>query len=501
MRRVQALDWTILAAYVAGVFALGARFARRQGAQGEYYLAGRSMTWLPVGLSIMATAFSALNFVAFPSEVLANGLYVLLAVPAFAVVAWPILRGIMPFYHGMGLCSAYEYFERRFDVSVRCLASALFVLWRLAWMALTLFIAGRLLGGITGLALWQAVGLATAIALVYTGAGGMRAVMWTDVLQGGVILTGLLATLAVVSLTGEGGLWGVLEGARSSGLTRPFAPFDPAMFSPDPRIRITLPSALIGASVAFLARYGVDQVVVQRYFAARSLADARRGFVLNLVMAVFAIGCLAGVGLAAIHTVGAVEVGGTLRPFAVFRQFVIGLPAPLTGLLVAGLLAAAMSSLDSGIHSCSAAIMTDFVDRFGLAPRGRGERLAWQIALTVALGVLAGAASLAVPLLGTVFGVANRIVNALGSPLLALLVAGMFTSISARGALAGTAIGIMLSVASSLWVSPLSLHHYATVNLLGTLAALAACEGAARLLGARTTSGQLAWTWRARMGT
>lgn len=142
------------------------------------------------GLSIMATAFSAINYTAFSGEVSRHGLYVALSLPVFVIVVWPVTRIIMPFYHSMQLCSAYEYMERRFDVRVRTLASGLFILWGVAWMAVALFVPCRVLSTVTGLSFYVVVLVAGGVAILYAMAGGVRAVMWTDVVQFFVLLGG-----------------------------------------------------------------------------------------------------------------------------------------------------------------------------------------------------------------------------------------------------------------------------------------------------------------------
>ena len=156
------LDYVILFAYLVGILILGLAVSRKRPSRGEFLLAGRSMKWFVVGSSIMATVFSATNFTGFSGEVFGHGLYVLMAVPVFILVAFPVLHGIMPFYHRLKAVSAYEFLERNFDRRVRRLASALFILWRVAWMAVALYATGRLLSGVTGISLHSLIVLAGA---------------------------------------------------------------------------------------------------------------------------------------------------------------------------------------------------------------------------------------------------------------------------------------------------------------------------------------------------
>ena len=486
------IDFIIFFAYLAGVVALGAAFARRQRAPQEFFLAGRSMHWFPIGLSVMVTAFHAMQYAAFSTEVLGHGLYVVLSVPVFVLVALPITRVFMPYFHGMRLTSAYEVLEHRFDVRVRQLASVLFILWRVLWMAVALYVPCLVLSRITGVDLRVLVVVAGVAATVYTASGGMRAVMWTDVAQWFVLFGGLVVGIAVVCARTEGGFVGMLRAGSAAGLTRPFAPFDPQVLSLDPRVRITVWSALVGTFVAFLARYGADQVVVQRYFTARSLREAQRGFWLNVGSVVVSLGCLALLGFA-IHAQAAASPAPAraLKPLARFADFVSSLPAGACGLLVAGLFAASMSSVDSGIHSCSTAFATDLWER-----RGRVSSVAMSRVIVAVLGVLVIAMACFVGRLGTIFGIANRIINGLGSPLLALFLLGMFSRrANAAGMLVGGVLGTAASVAVSFGVSSLALHYYAVANLLATLALCYGCSLVLRPVAGGPTAEQLGWTW------
>jgi len=487
------LDYAVFATYVAVVLGVGAHCARRQRGEGEYYLAGRSMGWLPVGLSVAATAFSGINYVAFTGEVFSQGLYVLLSLPIFALVAVPVIGIVIPFFRSLHCRSAYEYLERRFGPEVRRLAAGLFVLWRLLWIAVVLYVPARVLAAITGLEVDTLILLAGVVATTYTLAGGMRAVMWTDVVQFAVLGGGVVLGVALAAADTPGGLAGMLSLGADAGLTRPFYPFDPDIFSFDPRIRITLWSAWIGTAVAFLSRYGADQTIVQRYLAARTLDQARRGFHLSYSAAIAALLLLALLGFAvrAHAAAGGGAIGGP--PIVHFAAFVRDLPAGITGLLVAGLFAATMSSVDSGVNSCAAVLTVE------LWPQSAGRSLTRGRWLSLFLGLTATGAALRVGDLGTLFEVANRAVNALGSPLLALFVLGMFSRrAQRRGVLVGVGAGTIASIWVSFAVTGISLHYNAVVNLAACLGLGYACSLVANHWGAPPPAEALALTWRAR---
>ena len=488
------LDVAVFLTYLLGIAGFSCALHRRR-QPSDVFLAGRAMGWFPIGLSVMITLFSAVNFVAFPTEVMGYGLYVLASLPVFVLVAIPITRIFIPFFHGMRLTSLYAYLEARFDRRTRLLASGLFILWRLFWMATALYATARMLGAITGLSFHLLIVLAGGVAAFYTAMGGIRTVMWTDVVQFILLLAGIGGALWVAVETQEQGWTGVWVQARAGGQLRPFLPFDPEFLSWRPTVRISLWSGLIGTFVAFLARYGADQMVVQRYFTARSLRAAVRGFWWNTLAALVALLLLTFLGLA----IAAGSGESTAPAMARFGAFAKALPYGLTGLLAAGLLAATMSSVDSGLNACLAAWMTDFEGRpTEAASDWRQERRYRRFvflltAITILLAYVVGRT-------GDLFAVVNRVINGMGSPLLALILLGMFSrTCNARGAWIGGLVGTLLSLAISFGWDGLALHYYAVANLLATLAA---CWLASAATGSRdpVTADQLAWTWYAVLG-
>jgi SSS family transporter len=459
------LDHTVFAAYLCAILIWGLVHARcRQSAAG-FHVADRSMRWFPVGASIMATVFCATNFTAFSDEVAGHGLYVILSLPVFVLIAWPVTRFVMPFYHRLAPVTAYAFLEATFDTRVKRLASALFILWRVVWMAVAIYATALLLARITGIDFYVLVLLTGVLSTLHTALGGMRSVMWSDVAQFTVIIGALVVGVAVAAQS-AGGICRIAAKAAADGLAKPFYPFDAGIFAFDPTLRISAWSALIGTLVAFMARYGADQMVVQRYFAARSLRDARIGFWINVIASLIALLCLAFLGFA-VHAwsanAGTAHAGA--KPMAQLGRFIAALPSGTAGILAAGLFASTMSSVDSGVHSCTTALVTDFATR-------RPDRgLTADRVLIGAIGTLCTILACFVGQLGTVFEIANKIINGLGSPLLAVVLLGMLGGrwVSARGVFAGGIAGTLWSIGVSLWWNPLALHYYAVVNLFGTL--------------------------------
>jgi len=469
---MRAPDYIVLLAYLLGILAVGA-FGRRHVRTGsEFFLAGRSLGRWPLGLSVMVTAFSAVNFLAFPGEVCRHGLYVLAALPAFLIVIWPISRFFIPFFNGGQNVSAYEFLEKQYGYSVRAMVSALFILWRLLWMSVALYASAKILAAVSGMPLVLLLATCGGIATLYTAFGGLRAVVYTDMVQFFVLSGGIfLATVLAVSGM-QGGLREVMDVARGAGRLEPFLEGDLRFFSPDPRIRITLWSGVVGTSVAFFARYGADQAILQRYIAARSIKEARAGFLLNTVAVLVCLVTLVVFGLALYAFAEQNGISGA-PPVKAIAQLVRSFPPGLTGIVSAALLAATMSSVDSGINSCTAAIESDFLARRragarAVAGRGGGRR----VIISLGIGIGVSIASGLVGFMGKdIFQVVSRAVHGLGSPLLALILCAMFARrlTTRAGMLIGGTAGTVVSILVIVLVKPLALHYYAVVNLLITL--------------------------------
>lgn len=478
------IDLIVLFAYLISVLALGWHFRHGDGPQ-EHFLAGRKMGALPIGLSIMVTSFSAINYVAIPEEIVGHGLYVIVSFPVFFLAAWPISKIWMPYFHRLRATTVYEFLETRYDGSVRRLACVLFLCWRFGWMAIALYVSGKILSVFSGWSPLVMIALCGLVATAYTSVGGVRAVMWTDVLQFIVLFSGI--AFGVCHAYGTSGV-SLVDIVYEGGRLMPFAPFDEEFLSFDPRVRMTLWSGLFGVFTAFMARYGADQVVMQRYFTAKDLKSAQRGIWLNAFASMLSLSLLACLGLAvygyAVKT-GALELGVATGRGTALKQLALmvkSFPTGVTGLIVSGILAATMSSIDSGINACSAGIVNDFPM---LSSRVRSSRwMTFGLGLTVTV-----LAVVLLPYLNkhqSLFAVINKLVNGLGSPLLALVVLGMFSRwTTARGVFWGGVLGLLGSLGVSFFVKPLALQYYAVANLIVTLGCCYGCSALDKVLSSK----------------
>ena len=272
-----------------------------------------------------------------------------------------------------------------------------------------------------------------------------------------VLFGGVVAVLILAYYRYNGKFSSLINIVSSAGSLKPFLPFDSSIFSPSWNVRISMWSTFFGVLIAFLARYGVDQVVVQRYFTAKSEKDFKKSFILNAFSATLVILLIALFGL--FVKVYALENGLNVKPLKAVSLFINSMPAGFSGLLIAGLMAAMMSSIDSGINSCATAFFTDIYQDFSM----KKAKI-----VSAILGILIIILALPVGRLGSIFMTVNKVINGMGAPLLALFLSAIFKKISSNAAFWGFISGIVASVIVITFVKGISLHYYAVVNFILT---------------------------------
>lgn len=431
--------------------------SRKENSAKAYYLADNSLRKFPLAISVMMTAFSAFNFIIFPADIAKHGLYIIAALPAFLIIIYPIRNILIPIYFNQKCISTYGFLSTK-SSRVHYLTSAMFILWRLTWMGFSLYATAKLLGGITGYPLWSLIVVTGFAATLYTSLGGLRTVVWSDLLQ--FII--LIAAIVVIIAFSHKGITALLTSPEK--LLKPFHPIDPAFFSFDISQRITLPSALIGGSVAFLARYGADHMSIQRYKAASSLKAAQKSFTLNIIVLLGTLILLIPFGFA-IREFAAQKgmLNSPASPIMYVLRFIKAQPAGITVLIVLAMISATMSSIDSGINAISSAISEDFFS----GQIQKRKRLSFSIgALAIVLGALC------IPLMAkekTLFIIVNKLINGFGAPLLAIILLSLFGRKHERGLFYGGIVGALFSLWSVWGIENISAHYYGLINFVVTV--------------------------------
>jgi sodium-coupled monocarboxylate transporter 8/12 len=443
------LDYAVFGVYLLLTAAIGLWFVKGQRDLDEYFLAGRSMGSLVVSMTILAALFSGITFISGPGESYLNGpLFYLTNLGFF--LATPLTTILfLRLYCSPRFFTAYQYLEERFSGPLRTLAAASFILRVLLWLAAATYAPALALEQVTGMPLWFTILCTGAITTIYTTFGGMRAVIWTDVMQLIVLFGGMIIIMAVAIGRVPGGLAEVIAINQQGGRLD-------LSLSLDPTVRVTLWSLVIGAAFMHLVQMATDQVSVQRYLTATSLRTAQRGLWIKLwlVLPVTAVFYGTGAVLHAFYRVHGdpLAAGRIAKADQILPYFVINeLPAGLPGLFIAAIYAASMSTISAGINSLTSSSLIDFHQRlWPRADRSEASQLRLARILTFTYGVIVIALAFLVERLGTLLEATNKVISLVGGPLIGLFLLGMISArANARGALTGWAAGFV----ATLWVA------------------------------------------------
>ena len=442
--------------YAIGMVVVGLYFSRKNNNTEDYLLGGRKMNPLMLGMSLFASLLSTISYLSYTGEMIRYGPMFITGAIAFPFVIFTVGSFMIPYFMKLRVTSAYEILEQRLGLSIRLLGSTLFTLIRLFWMAVIIHATtDKVLVPVLGLGeSWTTpicilMGIVT---ITYTSLGGLRAVVFTDVIQSGILFGGGILTVAII--TNELGNFRELWPAEWP------THWEKPNWGFDPEARMSLVSIFLAVFCWHTCTAGSDQVVIQRYFATRNVKAAKRVLVINLVADFLAMLLMAMVGLALIaYFTANPDILGTDQSLdnnsdQLFPKFIsTELPVGLTGLVISGLLAAAMSSLSSGMNSTSSVITTDFISLFRSVEPDERSKILIARWVSVIIGLIVVILSLIVGhVSGNLFEVANKVVNLFVSPLFVLFFLAMFVkSSNAIGVWCGALTSITVAVSIAFW--------------------------------------------------
>ena len=422
-----ATAWAVVGVYALLMVAMAVYFIRKKKDENDYFRGGNRIPWYVAGMSIFATMLSSITFIAIPTQAyLQDWRYFVMAF--FIIGMAPVaIYYYLPFFCRLGITSAYEYLEKRFNLGVRLFGSAAFIVFMVCRVAVVTLLPAIALNAVTGISIDACILICGILTMVYCSLGGLEAVIWSDFVQGIVLMGGAVAVLVLLIMkTGGDGahfatFWSV---ADEYGKNRMWD-FRPLLTQP------VFWVVAVQGLISNLSSYTSDQCVIQRYIATPDENATKRSLWFNGCMSVFAQVVFYGIGMALFafyHThPEAMDVtmpkGDSVLPIFMATE----MPPWLAGLVIAAVFAATISTLSANLSSASTAIVTDFIRRFKPDIPGRTQIRCGQISTYVVgvVGVLA-ALTLARMESSALFDNFNKYIAMLTAGLTGLFFMGVF---------------------------------------------------------------------------
>jgi len=479
------VDTLIVVGYLTVVLLLGAYFFGKQKSLSDYFLGHRNIPWWAAAFSGIATITSAVSFLGAPGQAFSGDLRFLqyrLATPvAFFIIGWIMI----PFFYKLQVYSIYEYLEKRFDMKTRLVASGQFFILKALYLGIAIYAPALIIERMTGLPLFWTIVLTGLFVTFYTTFGGIKAVIWTDTFQLGIVFCGLYAVGKVIA-DRTGGVAAVLKIAGESDKLRFFD------FSTDLTTEFTVLGGILGGTFILLSQYGVNQVELQKVLSTSSVGRSRGALATSMVVTSL-VGLtyfLLGAGLYVFYMQDGASSTAGVAPDRIFPKFIVEeLPTGLRGLLLAAVAAAAMSTVSSILNSLTTVLTTDFVGRLGR--RRPGVTAArW---ITLVLGICCTLAALYADRFGNMLITATKLQNTLGGSLTGVFLLGMTSKrANGRGAFSGLLLGTVCALALAYFSSVSWLWH----GLTGAAVAFASGYGLSLVWPAPGVAVQDELVWR-----
>jgi SSS family solute:Na+ symporter len=356
MTEFGALNWSILIIYIVANLLLGLVIGKKIDTADEFYLGQKQTPWWAIGISVIATYVSAMTFLGAPAWAYSDGISVIALHLNYPLVIMAVIIFFFPFFYNAGVTSIYEYQEKRFGKRARGLISAIWLLSQTMGSAAVLYATSLVLSFITGVPVVWSIIIVTTIALIYTIMGGITAVIWTDVIQAGILFAG--AGIIMYALIDQSPMpFGeTLSQLKSEGK------LNPLNWDVDLSQQTTVWSGIIAMTFFHITVYGTNQMMVQRTLAAKNIGDAKKSYLMMGFCAFFIYFFFIVLGVLFYNYYQG-------KPFEDNNMIILefaseyGLPG-LMGLIAAAVMAASMSSLDSAFNSMSTITTIDFYRKY-----------------------------------------------------------------------------------------------------------------------------------------
>ncbi|XP_059618767.1 sodium-coupled monocarboxylate transporter 1-like [Phlebotomus argentipes] len=410
----------------------------------NYLVGGRKMRIFPIAMSLIATYISGITLLGTPTEIYIFGvqyMYILIGVYCVAVIMTYIF---LPVFHDLKLTSTYEYLEMRFDKRIRLLGSVMFILGTMAWLPIVIYVPALAFNQVTGINVHLITPLVCIVCIFYTCVGGLKAVVWTDVIQT-FLMFGAIILVIIKGTRNIGGFEVLWQRAVESGR------IEGPDFTLDPRTRNTFFSVVLGGMTYWLKSNAISQNMIQRYLSLPSLSAARKSLWIFTIgvscLVVFC--CYCGLLIYATYhdcdplTTKLAKAKDQLLPLLVMD--ILGDFPGLPGLFVAGVFSAALSSLSTGLNSMSAVFLEDFFRAFSKEQLSERKTAYIMRGVVVVLGTLCVCLVFVVERLGQVLQLSMSLGSITNGPLLGVFTIGvMIPWVEGTGVLVGAVTSLVI---------------------------------------------------------
>jgi SSS family transporter len=440
------LDWAVIGLYFILTLGISLMVSRNMSATtSDYFLGEGKIPWWAAGLSIFGTTLSALTFIAIPAKAYATDWVYLLNNVMIVLIAPVIVYFYLPYFRKLKLTSVYEFLEIRFNRRIKLLGSLIFLLFQISRLGVVIYLPSLVVSSLMGIDIVTCILLTSLVTTVYCFFGGIEAVVWTDVMQVFVLLGGALLSLVFIVNSLDGGVSQLMSEAMDENKFR-LAILEWNMVEP------VLWVVFLGGGLSQLVTFSSDQVVVQRYLTTSTEREAKKSIYTNALLTIPASLLFFGVGTAlwVYFKNNPSDLSPHGRTDDVFPWFIAQqLPPGLSGLVIAGVFAATMSTISSSMNSMATVVTTDFYPIF--RKRASDEaRFAFARKTTIVIGVLGSGVSIYMDTIrnASVWDQYITIIGLLGGCLAGMFTAGIFfPRIHSRGIMAGfiaSALGLYL---------------------------------------------------------
>ncbi|CAH0405503.1 unnamed protein product [Chilo suppressalis] len=444
MQRFSWVDYVVfmLMLAISAVVGVYWGFMKKQTTQNDYLLGGRNMKVVPVSMSLVASFVSGITLLGSPTEVYIYGTQYVFIMGGIFLMSFVMAQVYLPVFHELKITSNYEYLSMRFDNRVRLFGSVLFAFTLIGWLPIVIYVPALAFNQVTGVNIHVITPIVCLVCIFYTSAGGLQAVVWTDVIQ----ITAMFGAMALVAVKGTidvGGIGVVWQRNMDSGR------IDPPNWDPNPLARHTVWSLVVGGFVYWLQANSVNQTMVQRYLALPTLRGAKCAVVLFCIGISVLISFCLYCGLliyARFHDCDPLQTKlakakDQLLPLLVMD--VLGDIPGLPGVFVAGIFSAALSSLSTSLNSMSAVVLEDFYKPF-FKKELSDKQANWLMrGVVVLLGTLCVGLVFVVEKMGTVLQLTMTLEAMTMGPQLGVFSMGILMPwVDATGALVGGICGL-----------------------------------------------------------